>query len=751
MARIVSELIYKLIADETDLVKGLQKAEKDTDALAKKFTESGKKLTLGLTVPIVAAGAAMIKLASETEDSINAVNVVFKDGADAVLAYGDIASETAGLSKNAFNDVANSFGVLLSMTTNNMDVVADNTITLTQRAADLASLLGGTTKEAAIALGAALRGETEPARRYGIILSEATVQAKALELGIGGVKGELTESEKVQVRYNLILEQSARAQGDFANTNDAAKNSAQVLRAQISNLTAELGEQLLPIVVEVLGGLRNLMSGFSDLTDEQKRAVLVFAGVAAAIGPMLIGIGQAITAINTLKTAFTALSVAGGGPVALAIAGIAAVSAGVLLFAGEVKKANEEYSKLKSVVSGGTTGSISGDLKIVNKELERVNGLIFSGTELYKEDVSELQKQKEELDKVKAALVEKARSQGMNAKAIEEIAAAAKKEVAAQEASAETVKKYTEARQSVLKILDSEKTEYQSIQEQINVLQNSPWASGQLESDRLAAIEILRAKQKAIVEEERLEQETRAEENTNDLISRKEQYFQALEAMSTAELQAYALTTNAANKASIDKVLAQRKIEEDDAKNKAAQKKREEDLQAIQAIGIKSLLSGFADIGAELQKGDLEWRDWGKVGLRAISAVLQGLGETMAAQAAVSLGLGFFKPSAWAAIGPLLLGSAAAFTASGVVSSLAGGLQDGGSFIVPEGFNNDSFPIPAAMVQSGERVTVETPEQQASNRAITLQVGVLVADESGLRELDRRLRDVGSFEDARRG
>lgn len=339
MSRIISELIYKLISDETELVKGLKKAEKASDDLAKKFTDTGKKLTLGLTVPIIAAGAAMIKLASETEDSINAVNVVFKDGADAILDYGKVAAKTAGLSQSSFNDVANSFGVLLSMTTDDMKVVAGNTIDLTQRAADLASLLGGSTKDAALALGSALRGESEPARRYGIILSEASVQSKALELGIGGVKGELTEAEKIQVRYNLILEQSASAQGDFANTSNDTKNSAQVLRAQISNLASELGDQLLPLVVEVLSSLRGLASQFSGLSDEQKRAILITAGVAAAIGPMLTGIGQAITAINTLKTAFTALSVAGGGPVALAIAGIAAVSVGVWAFADNVKKA----------------------------------------------------------------------------------------------------------------------------------------------------------------------------------------------------------------------------------------------------------------------------------------------------------------------------------------------------------------------------------------------------------------------------
>ena len=67
----------------------------------------------------------------------------------------------------------------------------------------------------------------------------------------------------------------------------------------------------------------------------------------------------------------------------------------------------------------------------------------------------------------------------------------------------------------------------------------------------------------------------------------------------------------------------------------------------------------------------------------------------------------------------------------------------GGSFIIPPGFQNDTFPI--AKAQSGERVTVETPAQAAANdtRGISLHVGTLIADPAGLRELDRQLRRYG--------
>lgn len=98
--------------------------------------------------------------------------------------------------------------------------------------------------------------------------------------------------------------------------------------------------------------------------------------------------------------------------------------------------------------------------------------------------------------------------------------------------------------------------------------------------------------------------------------------------------------------------------------------------------GITSLLSGFSDIGEALANGELSWNSFASVGLEALSAVLQGLGAQLAAQAALSIA------SAWSTAGvslsgvaPALAGSAAAYTAAGVLSTLAGSFEQGG--IIP--------------------------------------------------------------------
>ena len=64
--------------------------------------------------------------------------------------------------------------------------------------------------------------------------------------GIGAVGRELTETEKVQARYGLLMEATAKTQGDFANTSDGLANGMRILKATIADTQAEIGTALLP-------------------------------------------------------------------------------------------------------------------------------------------------------------------------------------------------------------------------------------------------------------------------------------------------------------------------------------------------------------------------------------------------------------------------------------------------------------------------------------------------------------------------
>lgn len=108
-----------------------------------------------------------------------------------------------------------------------------------------------------MAIGAALRGEAEPLRRYGVLLDDATLKAAAMELGIYSGTGALTAQQKVLAAQKVIMEQTSLAQGDFARTSDGLANSQRQIEAAVKDAQVQLGTALLPVVQQLAEYVKN--------------------------------------------------------------------------------------------------------------------------------------------------------------------------------------------------------------------------------------------------------------------------------------------------------------------------------------------------------------------------------------------------------------------------------------------------------------------------------------------------------------
>jgi hypothetical protein len=217
----------------------------------------GANLKAGLAAGATVAAAALAKLAQDSIEDASALNEqiaateqVFGDAAASVLEFGEDAAGALGISNRAALQAAAGFGDFFTGVGVSNKNAAQFSTQLVRLAADLASFKDRDPGEVLQGLTSGLAGETEPLRRLGIFINEAAVKSKAMELGIAGANGEVSEGAKVQARYALILEKSGKAQGDVARTSDSLANRQRQANAELENARARIGQDLLPVAAD---------------------------------------------------------------------------------------------------------------------------------------------------------------------------------------------------------------------------------------------------------------------------------------------------------------------------------------------------------------------------------------------------------------------------------------------------------------------------------------------------------------------
>lgn len=197
-----------------------------------------------------------IDIASDLNESVNAVSVSYGDLAGEILKLGENSAKTFGLSQGDLNAYATQFSAFVKTIAGDGGDVVGTFETLVGRGTDFASVFNLDVADALQLFQSGLAGETEPLRRYGIDLSAAAVEAYALANGIGDGTAELTEAQKQQARYGALLEQTNAVQGDFINTSDELANKNRINAAEWENVQAKIGDAFLPVasqLADILG------------------------------------------------------------------------------------------------------------------------------------------------------------------------------------------------------------------------------------------------------------------------------------------------------------------------------------------------------------------------------------------------------------------------------------------------------------------------------------------------------------------
>lgn len=257
-------------------------------------------LTTAALVSVLQFVRKSVDAYSELEDATAAASVTFGDSMSVIEKASNDASKSLGISKQQYIDGAitmGTFGKSAGLAGNDL---ADFSTQMVQTAGDMASFRGTTPEQAIEAVGAALRGETEPIRQYGVLLDDASLRQQALAMGlIKTTKEALTPQQRVLAAQAAILKQTSDAQGDFARTSDSTANTQKMLAAESANLSAEIGQKLAPSIVAAQRAGIGMLQWASD-------NMAVLSPLAATVGTLAVAVGGFVLAakgIEALKSA----------------------------------------------------------------------------------------------------------------------------------------------------------------------------------------------------------------------------------------------------------------------------------------------------------------------------------------------------------------------------------------------------------------------------------------------------------------
>ena len=315
-----SNNIDKAVSDVDRLEKTtLQKLSKVGDS----FISIGKKASI-LSVALVGVGGKAFSMAADFEDALGATQQIFKDNSDTVQDWANNLDTSYGIAKKEALSYSNLMGSMLINIGNLTEKEASKqSAKLIELAGDLTAMYGGTTQDAVRALTGALKGNNTMLDNYGMAVNEALIKQKALELGLISGTSEMTLQAKQAATLALIWEQTGAAQGQAAREADGASGAMRAFRTEVSNLSTELGEVLLPIITPIISKFSDFVSGLRALSPEMQSIIVGVAGVTAVAGPLLIVIGNILKALPLIKAALVALT----GPVGLVVAAVAGATA----------------------------------------------------------------------------------------------------------------------------------------------------------------------------------------------------------------------------------------------------------------------------------------------------------------------------------------------------------------------------------------------------------------------------------------
>lgn len=198
---------------------------------------------------VIVRGLSKLKDAIDISSSLteveNVVSTTFGKYSSLIEEFSKNSIQQYGMSELTAKQVSSRFQAMGTAMGFTQEKMANMSIELTKLTGDMASFYDVSQTDVARNLQAIFSGETEPLRKYGIDLTQATLKEWAMKKGLDADISSMTQAQKAMLRYQYVMENTAAAQGDFARTADTWHNQIVVLQQSFQSLAAIVGGVLI--------------------------------------------------------------------------------------------------------------------------------------------------------------------------------------------------------------------------------------------------------------------------------------------------------------------------------------------------------------------------------------------------------------------------------------------------------------------------------------------------------------------------
>ena len=255
--------------------KGFNKGVKSISKSAKGLSASLKNigaaftgfLALEAVKTMIKVANQAIELSSDMQEVQNVVDTAFGSMAYKAEEFADTAIDQFGMSRLAAKRTASTYMAMGKSMGLSMEAASDMAIETAKLTGDVASFYNISQDLAVVKLKGIWTGETEALKEIGVVMTEANLQQFAFNKGLTKQYKNMSQAEKVALRYEFVMDALSDAQGDFARTSDSWANQTRVLSERWKELLSIIGGGLIRVFTPVVQVINNIMAALINLAN----------------------------------------------------------------------------------------------------------------------------------------------------------------------------------------------------------------------------------------------------------------------------------------------------------------------------------------------------------------------------------------------------------------------------------------------------------------------------------------------------